>query len=246
MKKLLFLTIVCLLAILLIAPIAMAKDVQIDVAWDKNTEPDMARYNIYHRVEGQGYNYTVPIKTTQHTATTPDPVTETIPLNGVPDNAVTKNYFVVQAEDSSGNKSGDSSEVWASYDLRVPPNPVITAGVYNDTTQTVDLSWDQASPEIVSKWKVFNSTVSGGPYAEIGELVNDGTPEHTMSWNIPGDGNYFFVVVGFRDGSQSLNTEGAELTVIDAANTGDSNQMAVAVQVHPSRVHNFKVKIRVQ
>ena len=238
--------VIILLALFLIAPIALAKDVQIDVEWTKNPESDMARYNIYHRVEGQGYNYAVPIKTTQHTATTPNPVTETIDLFGVPDNAVTKNYFMVQAEDTSGNKSGDSIEVWASYDLRVPTNSVITAGVYNDTTQTVDLSWDQANPEIVSKWKVFNSTVSDGPYTEIGELVNDGSPDHTMSWNIPGDGNYYFVVVGFRDGSKLLNTEGTELTVIDAANTDDSNQMAVAVQVHPSQVHNFKVKIRVQ
>jgi len=238
--------VIVLLALFLIAPIAMAKDFQLDVVWDKNSEGDMLQYCVYNRVEGQAYNYLVPILTVEHTAATPDPVTAVIPLNGVPDNAITKNYFVVQAEDFMGNKSGDSSEIWASYDLRVPPTPVIAAGVYNDTTQTVDLSWDQANPEIVSKWKVFNSTVSGGPYTEIGELVNDGTPEHTMSWNIPGDGNYFFVVVGFRDGSNSLNAEGTELTVVDAVNTDDSNQMAVAVQVHPAQVHNFKVKIRVQ
>jgi len=242
MKKLL----VAILVVMFMAGTTMAKDFQLDVVWDKNSEGDMLQYCVYNRVEGQAYNYLIPILTVEHTATTPDPVTAVIPLNGVPDNAITKNYFVVQAEDFMGNKSGDSNEVWTSFDLRVPPVPVITAGVYNDTTQTVDLSWDQANPELVNKWKVFNSTVSGGPYTEIGELVNDGSPDHTMSWNIPGDGNYYFVVVGFRDGSKLLNTEGTELTVIDAANTDDSNQMAVAVQVHPSQVHNFKVKIRVQ
>ena len=237
---------ICLLAILLIAPMAMAKDVLIDVAWTKNSEPNVKFYNIYHRVEGEVYSYLVPIKITAHTATTPDPVTETIPLNGVPDNAITKNYFVIQAEDSEGDKSGDSDEIWASYDLRVPSTPIITAGVYNDTTKTVNLTWSPASTEILDKWKVFNSTVSGGPYNELGERANDGATTPTFSWNIPGDGTYYFVVVGFRDGSKSLNTEGTELTVVDAANTDDSNQMAVAVQVHPSPVHNFKVKIRVQ
>ena len=238
MKKL----VVVILALFLIAPIAMAKDATIKVGWDQNTEPDMVqgKYLIFHRVEGQGYNYTVPVKVV------PFPIIEAdVPLMGIPDNAVTKNYLVVRAEDATQNQSGDSREVWISFDSRVPPVPVITAGVYNEVADTVDLTWDQTNSELVTKWKLFMATVSGGPYAEIAEMVNS-TPDNTISWAIPGDGTYYFTIVGFRDGSETKNVEETELTIIDSAFTTDSNQMMVEVKKHPAPTKNFKVKIRVQ
>lgn len=230
-----------ILAVALIAQPVMAKDITLQFEWDANVEPDMDHYEAFHRVEGQGYNYTVPIKTVPHPTTTTN-----IEFKGVPDNAVTKNYVVLQAVDTSGNHSGDSNEVWASIDLRVPPVSVIAAGVYNDTTETVDLAWVQASPDLVSRWKVYNATTSGGPYAEIGELVNDGSPDHTMSWAIPGDGTYYFVVVPFRDGSETLDPGGASTTIVDASYAANSNEAMVEVKVHPAPTKNFKVKIRIQ
>ena len=107
MKKLL----VAILVVMFMAGTAMAKDVTIQVGWDANIESDMAQYVVYHRVEGQGYNYTVPIKIV------PFPGVETdILLPGVPDNAVTKNYLVIRAEDTNQNQSGDSNEIWASFE----------------------------------------------------------------------------------------------------------------------------------
>ena len=234
--------VIVLLALFLIAPLAIAKDVTIKVGWDQNTEPDMAQgsYVIFHRVEGQGYNYTVPIKIVAFPTIEAD-----VPLIGVPDNAVTKNYLVVRAEDATQNQSGDSNEIWISFDSRVPPVPVITAGVYNEVADTVDLTWDQTNSELVTKWKLFMATVSGGPYAEVAEMVNS-TPDHTISWAIPGDGIYYFTIVGFRDGSETKNAEETELTIIDSAFTADSNQMMVEVKKHPAPTKNFKVKIRVQ
>ena len=240
MKKLLFLTIV-LLAVVLIAPIAMAKDVTIKVGWDQNTEPDMEQYLVFHRVEGQSYNYTVPVKVVAFPTIEAD-----VPLIGVPDNAVTKNYLVVRAEDATQNQSGDSNEIWISFDSRVPPIPIITAGVYNDVTNTVDLTWDQENSELVTRWKLFKATVSGGPYIEVAEIENTGSPENTISWSIPNDGIYYFTMVRFRDGSETKNAEETELTIIDSAFTADSNQMTVEVKVHPAPTKSFKVKIRVQ
>jgi len=233
----------CLLALFLIAPLAMAKDLTIKVGWDQNTEPDMAQgsYVIFHRVEGQGYNYTVPIKIVAFPTIEAD-----VPLIGVPDNAVTKNYLVVRAEDATQNQSGDSNEIWISFDSRVPPIPIITAGVYNDVTNTVDLTWDQENSELVTRWKLFKATVSGGPYIEVAEIENTGSPENTISWSIPNDGIYYFTMVGFRDGSETKNAEETELTIIDSAFTADSNQMTVEVKVHPAPTKSFKVKIRVQ
>ena len=233
----------CLLALFLIAPLAMAKDLTIKVGWDQNTEPDMAQgsYVIFHRVEGQDYNYTVPIKIVAFPTIEAD-----VPLIGVPDNAVTKNYLVVRAEDATQNQSGDSNEIWISFDSRVPPIPIITAGVYNDVTNTVDLTWDQENSELVTRWKLFKATVSGGPYIEVAEIENTGSPENTISWSIPNDGIYYFTMVGFRDGSETKNAEETELTIIDSAFTADSNQMTVEVKVHPAPTKSFKVKIRVQ
>ena len=161
---------------------------------------------------------------------------------------ITKNYFVVRAEDTEGWDSEDSNEIWISTDLRVPPDPVIDAGVYNDTTKTIDISWSQVSSTLVTKWKIYSSKdQQGGPYTDTGvELVNDGSTDFSASWTVPGDGTYYLVVVGFRDGSSVLNADSTQLTLIDAANTNDSNEVQVSVRVHPAPAKNFKVKIWVQ
>ena len=69
--------IVILMALFLIIPVAgIAKDMEFEFEWNANTEPDMAKYNMFHRVESQGYDYLIPIHTVNHPT-----VTANVPLN---------------------------------------------------------------------------------------------------------------------------------------------------------------------
>lgn len=234
---------------LLIAPSVMAKSFTIQWEWNYNTEPDMAQYVMFHRVEGQGYDYNIPIKIIPCTITNgvcvpSDPNDLKVPFTA-PDGSLTDNHFVVQAEDTTQLRSGDSNECTITVDLRNIPAPTMLQGVYNDVTTTVDLTWNQTETDRVAKWKLFNATNSGGPYTEVGELINDGTQTHTMSWNVPGDGQYYFTIVAFTKSETTTNADGTQMTIVDEVFSPDSNQALVEVKVHPSPVHNFKVKIRV-
>jgi hypothetical protein len=74
--------------------------VDVTLAWDANTEQDLAGYRIFHREEGQSYQYNNPAW--EGTATT-------CTISALDDN--TTYYFVVRAFDTSDNESGDSNEV---------------------------------------------------------------------------------------------------------------------------------------
>jgi hypothetical protein len=79
---------------------AEAFSVDITLAWDPNSEPELAGYRLFARGQGQSYNYAQPHW--QGTATT-------CTIYGLPDN--TNLYFVARAFNTSGNESGNSNEV---------------------------------------------------------------------------------------------------------------------------------------
>ena len=94
---------------------------QITLAWDPNSEPDLAGYRIFCRQQGQSYNYNDPVWEGSDTTCT---------IHGLGDS--TTYYFVARAFDTSGNESGDSNEVRYQPSL----NAVPTADAGPD--QTVD------------------------------------------------------------------------------------------------------------
>jgi len=49
-----------LLLIMSLSPANRAYCFQVTLAWDANTEPDLAGYRIFYRSEGQNYNYNNP------------------------------------------------------------------------------------------------------------------------------------------------------------------------------------------
>ena len=234
MKKLFM---VVLIAVFLAAPPVMAKEITLRFAWSANTEPDMAGYAMFIRQEGQQYNYNNPI---DPVCTIVDGFCYTNPITKLceyehtfeaPDGFLTTFYFVVRAGDIEGFWSADSNEVDATFDLRVMPAPTMLAGVYDDDIKIINFTWQQTDADRVLKWELFNSSTSGGPYTKVGKLVNIGLlSPYSLLWNVPGDGNYHFVLVAFT----------SEL------NSADSNEAYVQVKDHPSPVRNFKVKIRIQ
>ena len=73
---------------------------QVTLAWDTNTEEDLAGYRIFYHSEGQSYDYNAP--DWQGTDTT-------CTVSGLTEN--TTYYFVARAYDTSDNESTDSQEI---------------------------------------------------------------------------------------------------------------------------------------
>lgn len=225
-----------LIVVFLAVPV-VAKEVKLVFSWSANSEPDMKGYALFVRQEGQAYDYNDPKDPTctivdglcyvdtvakicefEHEFTAPDGVISTF-------------YFVCRAKDTDGNWSRDSNEIFQTYDLRVMPNPTMLAGAYNDMTKTIVFFWEQPDADRVVRWELFKSFTTGGPYIKVGELANTGQiSPYSMSWAVPGDGDYYFTVVAFTEEVFSDN----------------SNEAYVHVKEHPGKPFNFKIKIRIQ
>jgi hypothetical protein len=76
--------------------------VDITLAWDAVSDPDLDGYRVFCRQEGESYNYNHPEWAVSRTETT-------CTIYGLDDN--TTYYFVVRAVGVEGNESGDSDEI---------------------------------------------------------------------------------------------------------------------------------------
>ena len=97
-----------IIAILLFASVASAATVELNFAWDANTEPDLDLYTL-HRGTTNGGPYTAVLDVEAPAITT------AYTLTG--DYGQTF-YFVLTASDTTGNRSGYSNQV--SYTLVAP------------------------------------------------------------------------------------------------------------------------------
>lgn len=229
---------VCLLAVVFIFPsIVISKEVKLTFQWSSNTEPDMAKYAIFQRVEGQAYDYTSPIDplcTIVDGKCYVDPTAETCEFEHTfiaPDGEITTFYFVARAGDSEGFWSADSNEVFKTYDLAPIVAAIINEIVYNNVTNTIDLSFSQADSARVSKWELFMSNTSGGPYTKVDTIDKVGEGDTFLaSWAVSGDGDYYFTLVTFTP---------------EGVFSSDSNEKYIKIE-SPSPVKDFKIKIDVQ
>ena len=241
MKKLFLIILTALFLIAGAVGPALAKYVTLEFEWTPNAEPDMAQYVIFHAVEGQVYNYDIPIKvvpcTMQDGACVYDPTDAKATFN-VPDGSVTNNKFIVRAEDTEGYQSDDSSEVTATVDVRTLSAATMLQGAYNDVAKTIDFTWSHSDESRVDRWDLFNSSASGGPYTKVGEFS-----AMTGTWPVPGDGTYYFTVVGFAVGGSVIDPGGSHADITYDTYSPDSNEAQAVVRVHPAPTKAFKVKV---
>ena len=94
------LAIVIVSTIFVSSPSLLKASTQVNLAWDANSEPNLAGYRVYTRQTSQQYNYSYPAYDGSETFCTIHNLEDTV-----------ENCFVVRAYDSDGNESGDSNEV---------------------------------------------------------------------------------------------------------------------------------------
>lgn len=136
---------------------AQALSVDITLAWDPNSEPDLAGYRIFVRAAGESYNYGQPDWEGTDTTCT---------IYGLADS--TNFYFVARAFNTSNHESGNSNEVFYEALQNIAP----TADAGPDRTvnegETVTLDGSNSSDEdgsIVS----YAWTQTGGPSVSLSD-----------------------------------------------------------------------------
>lgn len=88
-----------IVGIMILAWAVWAQAADVNLAWDANTEEDLAGYRVFHRQVGQEYNYESP-------SWEGTEITCTITIEGVRDY-----QFVARAFDEDGNESDNSNEI---------------------------------------------------------------------------------------------------------------------------------------
>ncbi|MBN1422274.1 MAG: alkaline phosphatase [Planctomycetes bacterium] len=183
---------------------ATGGDGVVNLAWDANTEWDLAGYNVY-RSTTSGSDYAkVNGSIVTETSFADDTVT-----NG------TTYYYVVRAVDTSNNSSGDSNEASAKPADGVPPDAPTGLTATAGNAQIV-LDWDDSGATDLASYSVYRSTTEGGPYDEIATGLGESEyADSGVAYEVP----YYYVVKALdTSGNLSVASSEATATLVDTLN----------------------------
>ncbi|MEW5691845.1 MAG: fibronectin type III domain-containing protein [Candidatus Hydrogenedentota bacterium] len=175
------------------------KDQTIDLSWNANTEPDLAGYYIYRKAPAD--TTLVKLNSTPWTQTT---YSDT----GLTNNSVY--YYRISAVDNydTPNESGlcdTESGIPRSVDTAppLPPTGLSTA----KQTLAIKLSWSRNLETDLSGYKVYSSTISGGPYTQIADTSNTYITHTDLNPAV----RYYYVVKAY-DSSNNLSDTSSEVS----------------------------------
>jgi len=179
---------------------ASGGDGSVSLDWNDNGEGDLAGYRVYRSTSsGGGYSA----------------VSGLIGSSAYTDNSVsngTTYYYVVTAEDTSGNESGNSNEdsatPMATPDTTPPAAP--TGLSANGGDGTVSLDWNDNGEGDLAGYRVYRSTSSGGGYSAITGLL--GSSAYTDNSVSNGTTYYYVVTAEDTSGNESGNSGEASAT----------------------------------
>ncbi|MFA5423480.1 MAG: glycoside hydrolase family 30 beta sandwich domain-containing protein, partial [Phycisphaerae bacterium] len=208
---------------------ATGGELSISLNWDDNTEGDLAGYNVYRsQTSGSGYaKINGPLVTASNYTDNSVDAYETY-------------YYVVTAQDTSSNESGNSTQASASATDTTPPAaPTGLSAVPSDATVT--LNWSDSTEGDLEGYNVYRSTTSGSGYTQLnGSLLT--TSNYTDNSVTNGTTYYYVVTAEDTYSNESGNSSEVSATPspittytfagITAANT-EYNAYACDVDVFP-------------
>ena len=230
MKKFVFLFLM-VFALLLPFSVAMAGEVDITLAWDANTEPNLAGYKfLVSDVSGSGYiqfGTDIPAGTEEVDFSFSATGTEAV-----------KKFFIVRAYNTNDLESGNSNEVYWIYNF-APYE--LTASLNGDD---ITFNWKQISIEWVKKWRLYYTETSGKDYQELAviEYIGQEGPQYTTTktMSVPSGEmkTFYFVMVAFDD---AVDPTG------NIAFSENSNEVSVAIDKRvPAPVYNLRIKVKAE
>ncbi len=171
---------------------AVAGDGSVSLDWNDNGEADLNGYSVYRSTtSGSGYTLIAGILASSS-------YTDNTAANGV------TYYYVITAEDNSGNESLNSSEASATpQDTTAPSSPTglgATAG-----SASVSLDWNNNAEGDLDGYNVYRSTISGSGYTKLnGSLV--ATSDYTDNTAVNGTTYYYVVTAVDTSANESSNS----------------------------------------
>jgi hypothetical protein len=143
--------------------------VSVSLTWDPNQEEDLAGYRVYHREEGEAFNYGTPAWEGTETACTIEDLDDTV-----------THYFVAKAFDLAGNESDDSIE-----EMFIPNRPPVldTIGAKSGQEgQTLEFTVSASDPDNDDLSFSADNVPAGGSF-DAGTHTFTWTPDYAASGN---------------------------------------------------------------
>jgi len=161
-------------------------------------ETNVAQYNIYRATTSGDQDFNSPLASVSAGTTT---YTDSATTHGV------TYYYVVRAQDKSGNIETNTNEAMATADATLPPSPsnLVAAPISGDG---IELTWIASSPETdVTQYNIYRATTSGGQdYSSPTYTVSVGTTSYTDTAATPGQAYYYVVRAQDAAGNTDGNT----------------------------------------
>ncbi|MFZ5863148.1 MAG: CARDB domain-containing protein [Nitrospirota bacterium] len=160
---------------------ATATGSDVALSWTTPADPDVAGYIVYRDVGGAW------------TRLNPTPVPAMNYVDPVLPNG-TYRYRVI-AVDTVGNQSAPSNEAQASVNVPLPSGPLALAVTAPLGGGRLDLAWSPGDPtQSILGYRVYRSTVAGGPYVDVGQSVATTYADQTVT-----NGTTYYYVVRAAD-----------------------------------------------
>lgn len=191
-----------------------AGETQIDLNWSDNTENDWAGYNVYRSTTSGMIG---------------SPIAEDVSSSQYSDtNATcgTTYYYVVTAEDTSGNESDASNEVQAATDDcqgdTTPPAAPSGLTATDASESQIDLDWSDNTESDLNGYRVYRGTNSGFT-ADTSHLVaSDVTSSEYSDTGLSTATTYYYVVKAVdRSGNVSSASDEGSATTQEPDTGGD-------------------------
>jgi hypothetical protein len=195
---------------LVVFPLIGTADTQVTLSLDPNGE-EPTQYKIYQRLDGEEYDYANPIQVLglvpDFTVTLPD-LHPAPPAATIDEAAFNRGEQQIYLTWSQSSITETIRYYWVSRSA-IPPDL--------ESADSNEVSHDITGTSSVTRWEVYYSLTSGGPWERLDTVTNDGQAEASLTNSLtaaPDDQLttvYFTVVAFYSDDTFSPNS--AEVSI---------------------------------